>query len=94
MGDVEVSTRDLRNHTARVLDDVAAGTTVFITRHGRRVAALTSLTHARHPANAQLLTALAAHEPYDSGMLDELAAARLAEAGAEPAKQALLGEDD
>ena len=66
-----MSTRDLRNHTAKVLDDVEAGSTVFVTRNGRRVAALTSLVEARHPANARLLALLDATEPSESNHLDE-----------------------
>lgn len=67
-----MSTRDLRNHTAQVLDDVEAGSTVYITRNGERIAALTSLTTARHPANARLLAYIDATEPHDTGMMDWL----------------------
>lgn len=86
-----MSARDLRNSTAKVLDDVEAGSTVYITRNGRRVAALTSLTEARHPANARLLAYLDATEPYDSGLMDEVLANRQADRDAQADRYDRLG---
>ena len=89
--ETDVSVRDLRNHTARVLDDVEAGSTVYITRNGERVAALTSLATARHPANARLLAYLDATEAYDSGLMDEVLESRQADRAATEARQHRIG---
>lgn len=69
--ETDVSVRDLRNRTAQVLDEVEAGDTVYITRNGERVAVLTSLTQARHPANARLLAYLDVRRPVDDGSLQD-----------------------
>jgi prevent-host-death family protein len=92
MGDEEVSMRDLRNRTAAVLDSIEAGANVFITRNGTRVAALTSLAGARHPANADLLAALDRQAAYDSGLADVVEQNRAADVEAEETKADLLGE--
>lgn len=49
----EVSIRDLRNHGGEVIDRVAAGDTVTITRAGKPVAELRPL--ARPPLSAEAL---------------------------------------
>lgn len=72
-----MSVRDLRNRTAQVLDDVEAGDTVYITRNGERVAALTSLTNARNPANDRLLAYLDARRPVEGAVEAYLETKRL-----------------
>lgn len=89
-----MSARDLRNQTAKILDDVADGTTVYITRNGERVAMLTSLRRARHPANERLLRALDATRPIESGSLEKLLAQRAEEGDVEERRLAWLFADD
>ena len=86
-----MSARDLRNRTAQVLDEVEAGDTVYITRNGKRVAALTSLTTARNPANARLLAYLDARRPYDSGLAADLEQWKRNEIDADATRADLLG---
>jgi prevent-host-death family protein len=90
--ETNVSVRDLRNRTAQVLDEVEAGDTVYITRNGERVAVLTSLTSARHPANARLLAILDAQRPYDSGLAADLEQWKRDDLEAEARKAELFGE--
>ncbi|HLF60250.1 MAG TPA: type II toxin-antitoxin system prevent-host-death family antitoxin [Acidimicrobiia bacterium] len=47
MGNLEVSIRDLRNHGGEVIDRVAAGEHLTVTRSGRPVAELRPLPGAR-----------------------------------------------
>ncbi|MEM1333151.1 MAG: type II toxin-antitoxin system prevent-host-death family antitoxin [Actinomycetota bacterium] len=81
--EIDVPARDLRNHTAKILDDVADGQTVYITRNGERVAMLTPLRRARHPANERLLRALDAMRPRDTGWHEELMEQRAADTEAD-----------
>jgi prevent-host-death family protein len=90
--ETDVSARDLRNRTAQVLDEVEAGDTVYITRHGERVAVLTSLTSARNPANARLLAILDAQRPYDSGLATDLEQWKRDDLEEEARKAELFGE--
>jgi prevent-host-death family protein len=50
----EVSVRELRNHGGDVIDQVARGESVTITRDGRPVAELRPYVHARVSADALL----------------------------------------
>jgi len=47
MAETRATVRDLRNHGGDVLDRVAAGERVVVTRDGRPVAALTAVRSAR-----------------------------------------------
>jgi prevent-host-death family protein len=51
----EVTVRDLRNHGGDVLDRVARGERITITRDGRRVAELRPLTASKRSAEALLI---------------------------------------
>ena len=57
----EVSIRELRNHGGEVIDRVAAGDTVTITRAGKPVAELRPV--ARPPLSADALLARWSHVP-------------------------------
>lgn len=63
---IDVASRELRNHTVRVLDEVEAGTIVYLTRSGKRIARIEPLTEATN--GETLLELLGDYEPYDSGM--------------------------
>ncbi len=69
--DVEISVRELRNHTKRVMGEIEGGTTVWLTKHGERIAKITPVrptTWADH-----VRAVLGDREPYDSGIADVLA---------------------
>ena len=55
MPDQSVTVRDLRNHGGDVLDRVAAGARVVVTRDGRPVAMLSPLPRPRLDSDALLL---------------------------------------
>lgn len=57
----QVTVRELRNHAGRVLDRVAAGERVVVTRDGVAVAELTSVT--RTPIDARTLVERWRHVP-------------------------------
>lgn len=69
-----VASRDLRNHTAAVLKQVADGTDVTITVHGAPVAVLTRPRHVRRAGlpKAELIAHWAAHSP-DPTLAEDLA---------------------
>ena len=68
--DVDVSIRDLRNHTADVMRAIAEGTTTYLTRHGERIAKITPM----HPItwSDHVHAVLGDAEPYESGLTDLL----------------------
>jgi prevent-host-death family protein len=73
MGDV--SSRDLRNHTADVLRRVEAGERVRISVNRRPVAELVPLERPRWTSGAAVERILA-EAPADAGLLDDIAAVR------------------
>ena len=69
---IDVPARELRNHTTRVLDEIESGATVYLTRHGKRIARIEPL--APRSWGEQTLDYLEQFEPYDSGLAELLAA--------------------
>ena len=89
--EVEVSVRDLRNHTRRVMGEIEGGTTVYLTKHGERIAKITPLrptTWADHVHEV-----LGDAEPYDSGLADLLADDDRVSAKLEAAEHASASRD-
>ena len=81
----EFGIRDLRNDTGRVIDAVAAGDTVFITKRGVRVAELRPVDDP--PSRVAQLLDLASRLPKrDTGALDELLRAKEQDVEAQEAK--------
>jgi prevent-host-death family protein len=71
----DVSSRDLRNHTAEVLRRVEAGERLRISVNRRPVAELVPLDRPRWASGAAFERVL--HDaPADAGLLDDLAAVR------------------
>ena len=66
MSAIEVPSREFRNHTVRVLDDIEAGTTVDLTRNGRRIAEIEPIHEQTWGERATSL--IATSDPYDSGL--------------------------
>jgi prevent-host-death family protein len=68
-----VPARDLRNHTAEVLRQVAEGTRVTITVNGRPVAELSPVRSSRpqYFSRSDLMALIAAHQA-DPGLTDTL----------------------
>jgi prevent-host-death family protein len=71
----DVSSRDLRNHTADVLRRVEAGERIRISVNRRPVAELVPLERARWASGAAIERVLR-EAPADAGLLDDLAAVR------------------
>lgn len=69
-----IASRDLRNHTAAVLRQVAEGTDVTVTGHGEAVAVITRPRQGRRAGmpKHELLGLLAAQSP-DPTLADDLA---------------------
>ncbi len=68
--DLDISVRELRNHTKRVMSEIEGGTTVFLTKHGERIAKITPLRPTTWADHVRLV--LGDDEPYDSGLADLL----------------------
>lgn len=66
MAVVDVPAREFRNHTVRVLNDIEAGTTVYLTRNGRRIAKIEPIHQPTWGEQAAAL--ISSTEPYDSGL--------------------------
>lgn len=68
-----IASRDLRNHTAAVLQQVAQGTDVTVTVHGEPVAVITRPRHVRRSGlpKAEFLAFLAQQSP-DPALADDL----------------------
>jgi len=71
----DVSSRDLRNHTAEVLRRVESGETVRISVNRRPVAELVPLGRPRWAGGAAMERVLR-EAPADAGLLDDLAVVR------------------
>jgi prevent-host-death family protein len=69
-----VASRDLRNHTADVLRQVAAGTRVTVTVNGKPVAEIGPVSGSRSASmpKSELVELLARHQT-DPGLSDDLA---------------------
>ncbi len=72
---VEFGIRDLRNHTTAVIAAVERGDTVHLTKRGRRIATIVPARSVSAEV-AELLALIDAQPPYDSGLLDDIRAAR------------------
>lgn len=76
---LEVSTRELRNNTARVVSAVQAGEDVVLTSHGRPVADIVPHAPRRDPwVPAATLREILREAPADPGLLDDLVDVRSA----------------
>ncbi len=71
----DVSSRDLRNHTAEVLRRVEAGERIRISVNRRPVAELVPLDRPRWASGAAIERILR-EDPADAGLLDDLAEVR------------------
>lgn len=69
-----VASRDLRNHTASVLRQVAGGTSVIVTVNGKPVAEISPVrsSRSRFFSRADLATLITRHQA-DAGMATDLA---------------------
>lgn len=69
-----IASRDLRNHTASVLKQVAEGTDVTITVHGEPVAVITRPRHVRrNGVPKHELVAMLVEQSPDSSLAEDLA---------------------
>lgn len=74
---VEVSIRELRNHTARVIAAVEAGEEVVLTSHNRRIADIVPHTEQRSPwMTARALREIRREAGSDPTLMDDLADVR------------------
>ncbi len=70
-----IASRDLRNHTAEVLRQVAEGNPVTITVHGVPVAEISPVSTVRRPFIGKAeLAAILTEKQSDAGLRDQLAA--------------------
>jgi prevent-host-death family protein len=65
-----VSVRELRNHTKQVIERIADGTTMYLTKNGERIATIAPL-HAK--TWAAYVDDVLVDDAYDSGLADLLA---------------------
>jgi len=74
---LEVSIRELRNHTARVIASVQAGEEVVLTAHNRRIADIVPHVEKRSPwVAARALREIRREAASDPALLDDLADVR------------------
>ncbi len=67
---LDVSMRDLRNHTKQVVERIEDGTTMYLTKNGERIATITPL---RPKTWADHVDDVLGGDAYDSGLDDLLA---------------------
>ncbi len=90
MSTAEVSIRELRNNTRSVLDAIQAGTSVYLTSHGRRIAEIRPLAGALDPDVQRLIDEVDQLPVVDSGAREELDRDKLASLQAEAARESQL----
>lgn len=73
----EVSIRELRNSTSKVIEDVESGVPVTLTVNRRPVADIVPHQLTRSPwVSAEELRRIVSETPVDSGLLDDIASVR------------------
>ncbi len=74
---IEIQASEAKTHLPRLLDDVERGTTISITRHGRRIARIVPETELRREEIAAAIREIEALRDAPSGMtIEEILAAR------------------
>jgi antitoxin (DNA-binding transcriptional repressor) of toxin-antitoxin stability system len=86
----EVSVRELRNNTRSVLDALEAGSTVYLTSHGRRIAEIRPLPAAADADVQSLLDEVNQMPVVDSGAREELDRDKRASVQAERERESRL----
>lgn len=66
----DVSVRELRNHTKRVVERIEDGTTMYLTKNGERIATIAPL---KAKTWSELVDDVLGDSAYDSGLADLLA---------------------
>ena len=82
--------RDLRNNTRSVLDAIEAGSTVYLTSHGRRIAEIRPLPAAADPDVQSLIDEVNRMPVVDSGAREELDRDKRASVRAERERESRL----
>lgn len=90
MSSAEVSVRELRNNTRSVLDALEAGSTVYLTSHGRRIAEIRPLPTAVDADVQSLLDEVNQMPVVDSGAREELRRDKRASVRAEQERESRL----
>ena len=72
---LDVSVRELRNHTKQVIERIEDGTTMYLTKNGERIATIAPLHPATWADHVDEVLAIGREESgsYDSGLADALA---------------------
>jgi prevent-host-death family protein len=72
---IDVSVRELRNHTKQVVERIEDGTTMYLTKNGERIATIAPLRPATWADHVDDVLAIGRNDsgPYDSGLADVLA---------------------
>jgi prevent-host-death family protein len=72
---IDVSVRELRNHTKQVVERIEDGTTMYLTKNGERIATIAPLRPATWADHVDDVLAIGRDDsgPYDSGLADVLA---------------------
>jgi antitoxin (DNA-binding transcriptional repressor) of toxin-antitoxin stability system len=86
----EVSVRELRNNTRSVLDAIEAGSTVYLTSHGRRIAEIRPLPAAADADVQRLIDEVNRMPVVDSGAREELDRDKAASVRAERERESRL----
>ncbi len=74
---IEIQASEAKTHLPRLLDDVERGTTIAITRHGRRIARIAPETELRREEIAAAIRDIEALRDAPGGMtIEEILAAR------------------
>ena len=74
---IEIQASEAKTHLPRLLDDVERGTTIAITRHGRRIARIVPETELRREEIAAAIRDIEALRNEPGGMtIEEILAAR------------------
>lgn len=72
---IDVSVRELRNHTKQVVERIEDGTTMYLTKNGERIATIAPLRPATWADHVDDVLAIGRDDsgPSDSGLADVLA---------------------